>query len=133
MVQDYQYLNSWMVKNNYLLPLISDLIDSIRKKRVFTKMDLWWDYNNMRIKEGDEWKAVFSMLERSFKPTVIFFGLTNLLLKSLMVDFIFILFFYLYFIFPFLFLFFSIFRTTRVRVYQSCCHSSHKLMVRSQD
>jgi len=40
MVQDYQYLNSWMIKNNYLLLLISDLIDSIRKKKVFTKMDL---------------------------------------------------------------------------------------------
>ena len=40
MVQDYQYLNSWTIKNNYLLPLISDLIDSIGKKKVFTKIDL---------------------------------------------------------------------------------------------
>ena len=32
----------------------------------------------MRIKERDEWKAAFTMLEGSFKPTVIFFGLTNL-------------------------------------------------------
>jgi len=40
MVQDYQYLNSYMIKNNYPLLLISDLIDSIRKKKVFTKMDL---------------------------------------------------------------------------------------------
>ena len=40
MVQDYQYLNSWIIKNNYSLPLISDLIDSIEKKKVFTKMDL---------------------------------------------------------------------------------------------
>ena len=39
-VQDYWYLNSWIVKNNYLLPLILDLIDNIRKKKVFTKMDL---------------------------------------------------------------------------------------------
>jgi len=39
MVQDYQYLNSWTIKNNYSLPLISDLINSIGKK-VFTKMDL---------------------------------------------------------------------------------------------
>ena len=39
-VQDYQYLNSWTIKNNYLLPLISDLIDSIGKKKVFMKMDL---------------------------------------------------------------------------------------------
>jgi len=54
MVQDYQYLNSWMVKNNYPLPLILDLIDSIGKKRIFMKMDLCWGYNNVRIKEGDE-------------------------------------------------------------------------------
>ena len=84
----------------------------------------------MRIKEGDEWKAVFSMPERSFKPTVIFFGLTNLLLKSLTVDFIFILSFYLYFIFSFLFLLFSIFRTTQVRVYQSRGHIGHKWITR---
>ena len=54
MVQDYRYLNSWMIKNNYPLPLISDLIDSIGKKKVFMKMDLRWGYNNVRIKEGDE-------------------------------------------------------------------------------
>jgi len=54
-----------------------DLIDSIGKKKVFTKMDLRWGYNNVRIKEGDEWKAVFSMPEGSFEPTVMFFGLTN--------------------------------------------------------
>ena len=54
MVEDYQYLNSWTIKNNYPLLLISDLIDSIGKKKVFTKMDLRWGYNNMRIKEGDE-------------------------------------------------------------------------------
>ena len=39
-VQDYQYLNSWTIKNNYPLPLISDLINSIGKKKVFTKIDL---------------------------------------------------------------------------------------------
>jgi len=54
MVQDYRYLNSWTIKNNYPLPLISDLIDSIGKKKMFTKMDLRWGYNNVRIKEEDE-------------------------------------------------------------------------------
>jgi len=39
-VQDYRYLNSWTIKNNYPLPLISDLIDGIGKKKVFMKMDL---------------------------------------------------------------------------------------------
>ena len=76
-IQDYQYLNSWTIKNNYPLPLISDLIDSIGKKKVFMKMDLQWEYNNVRIKEGDEWKAVFSMHEGLFEPMVMFFGLTN--------------------------------------------------------
>ena len=76
-VQDYRYLNSWTIKNNYPLPLISDLIDSIGKKKVFIKIDLHWGYNNVRIKEGDEWKAAFSMLEGSFEPTVMFFRLTN--------------------------------------------------------
>jgi len=59
------------------LPLISDLIDSIEKKKVFMKMDLQWEYNNVRIKKGNEWKAAFSMPEGSFEPTVMFFGLTN--------------------------------------------------------
>ena len=54
MVQDYQYLNEWTIRNNYPLLLISDVIESIGTKRVFTKMNLRWDYNNMRIKEGDE-------------------------------------------------------------------------------
>ena len=46
-------------------------------KKIFTKMDLRWRYNNVRIKEGDEWKATFTMPEGSFKPMVMFFGLTN--------------------------------------------------------
>ena len=79
MVQDYQYLNEWTVKNNYPLPLISDVLENIGTKKVFTKMDLRWGYNNVRIKEGDEWKAVFMTPEEYFEPTVIFFGLTNLL------------------------------------------------------
>jgi len=32
----------------------------------------------VRIKEGDKWKAVFTILEGSFEPTVMFLGLTNL-------------------------------------------------------
>jgi len=47
------------VKNNYLLPLITELIDNMGNKKVFTKMDLRWGFNNVRIKEGDEWKGAF--------------------------------------------------------------------------
>jgi len=76
-VQDYRYLNEWTIKNNYLLPLISDIVENIGTKKVFTKMDLRWGYNNVQIKEGDEWKVVFMISEGSFEPIVMFFGLTN--------------------------------------------------------
>jgi len=46
-------------------------------KKVFMKMDLRWGFNNMRIKERDEWKGVFTTHIGSFKPTVMFFGMTN--------------------------------------------------------
>jgi len=77
MVQDYQYLNEWTIKNNYPLPLISDMVENIGTKKVFTKMDLRWRYNNVWIKEGDEWKAAFTIPKGLFEPTVMFFGLTN--------------------------------------------------------
>jgi len=77
MVQDYRYVNKFTVKNSYPLPLISDLVDNMGTKRVFTKMDLRWGYNNVRIKEGDEWKAAFTTYIGSFEPVVMFFGLTN--------------------------------------------------------
>jgi len=32
----------------------------------------------VQVKEGDEWKAVFTMHLEVYKPTVMFFGLTNL-------------------------------------------------------
>jgi len=54
MVMDYRRLNKQMVKNNYLLPLITDLVDSMGNKKLFTKTDLRWGYNNVCIKEGDE-------------------------------------------------------------------------------
>jgi len=46
MVQDYQYLNEWTVKNNYPLPLISDIMENIGTKKVFTKF-MRWGYNNI--------------------------------------------------------------------------------------
>jgi len=76
-VQNYRYLNEWTVKNNYLLPLISDIIENIGTKKVFMKIDLRWDYNNIYIKERDKWKAVFTTLKGLFEPIVMFFRLIN--------------------------------------------------------
>ena len=76
-VQDYRYLNEWTIKNNYSLPLISDIVENIGTKKVFTKINLRWGYNNVQIKEGNKWKMAFTTPEGLFKPMVIFFGLTN--------------------------------------------------------
>ena len=77
MVQDYCYLNKHMVKNNYPLPLIAQLVDKLQGAKLFTKMDLRWGYNNVCIKENDEWKAAFTYFCRSFEPLVMYFGLCN--------------------------------------------------------
>jgi hypothetical protein len=76
-VQDYRKLNLVTVKNAYPLPLISDLINQLRGARYFTKLDVRWGYNNVRIKKGDEWKAAFRTNRGLFEPLVMFFGLTN--------------------------------------------------------
>jgi len=70
MVMDYCKLNRQTVKNNYPLPLITELVDNMGSKQVFTKMDLRWGYNNVHIKEGDEWKAAFITHMGLFKPVV---------------------------------------------------------------
>jgi len=77
MIMDYRRLNKQTVKNSYLLPLIIDLVDSMGNKRVFTKMNFQWGYNNVRIKEGDEWKAAFTTHVRLYELIVMFFGITN--------------------------------------------------------
>lgn len=52
-------------------------MDKLKGVKVFTKLDLRWGYNNVRIKDGDEWKAAFKTNRGLFKPTVMFFGLCN--------------------------------------------------------
>ena len=76
-VQDYRCLNEFTVKNRTPLPLVSDIVNRLRGAKYFTKFDVRWGYNNVRIKEGDEWKAAFATNRGLFEPTVMFFGLTN--------------------------------------------------------
>ena len=76
-MQDYQKLNEMTIKNRYPLPLIKELVDHLKGSKIFMKLDVQWGYNNIWIKEGDEWKAAFWMNQGLFKLTVMFFGLTN--------------------------------------------------------
>ncbi|KAG5721583.1 hypothetical protein E4T56_gene12884 [Termitomyces sp. T112] len=77
LVQDYHVLNAMTVKNCYPLPLISELVNNLCSACYFTKLDVRWGYNNVHIKEGNEWKAAFQTNCGLFEPLVMFFGLTN--------------------------------------------------------
>ena len=77
-VQDYQKLNEHTICNCYPLLFIPDLISQVQDVHIFTKFDVQWGYNNVRIKAGDEEKGTFKTKYGLFKPLVMFFSLTNL-------------------------------------------------------
>ena len=52
-------------------------MDKLKGTRYFTKLDLRSGYNNVRIKDGNQWKAAFKTSRGLFKPTVMFFRLCN--------------------------------------------------------
>jgi len=54
LVMDYRALNGITIKNCYPIPRIANLIESLSKASIFTKIDLRWGYNNVCIKEGDK-------------------------------------------------------------------------------
>jgi hypothetical protein len=76
-IQDYWALNAITRKNQYLLPLIDNLIHQLKDMCYFTKLDVRWGYNNVYIHKGDEWKAAFRMNRGLFEPLVMYFSLTN--------------------------------------------------------
>ena len=78
LVQDYRKLNQVTIKDKTPLPLIGEVIDKLKEAKYFNKLDLIWGYNNIQIKEGDEWKATFLTNKGLFKPQVMYFGLYNL-------------------------------------------------------
>jgi len=76
-VQDYRGLNEVTVRNRYPIPLTSELIDQLREAKYFTHLDLRNGYNNVRIKEGHEYKLAFNTPIGLFEPLVMYFGMTN--------------------------------------------------------
>jgi len=73
-IMDYRALNVITVKNRYSITRMAYLIESLSKASIFTKIDLRWGYNNIRIREGDKWKTVFITRRGLFEATVMYFG-----------------------------------------------------------
>jgi hypothetical protein len=59
------------------IPLILELIDKLLGAQFFTKLDIRWRYNNIRIHEGDEWKTAFKTPIGLYESLVMNFGLCN--------------------------------------------------------
>ena len=74
---DYRKLNDITIKNRYPLPLISETLDRLSKAKYFTKLDIISAFNNLRIKEGDEWKTAFTTRYGLYEYLVMPFGLCN--------------------------------------------------------
>jgi hypothetical protein len=77
LVVDYRCLNEVTRKNVYPLPRQDDLMAQLQGAKLFTKLDLQWGYNNIQIREGDEYKTAFRTKYGLFETLVMPFGLTN--------------------------------------------------------
>ena len=76
-IQDYWKLNQYTIRNKYPLLLIPELIAQVKDANIFSKFNIRWGYNNIRIKEGDQHKVVFKIKYGLYELNMMFFGLTN--------------------------------------------------------
>ncbi|KAF8751698.1 hypothetical protein RHS01_08620 [Rhizoctonia solani] len=70
-------ISSPVIRTSTRYPRPDDLMAQLRGAKVFTKLDLRWGYNNVRVKEGDEWKTAFRTKYGLYESLVMTFGLTN--------------------------------------------------------
>ena len=76
-IMDYCEVNKWTVCNNNPLPNIREALENLRNKMLFSKFDIRWGYNNIRIAKKDQYKVAFKMKYGTFIPQVMYFGLKN--------------------------------------------------------
>ena len=77
MVIDYRRLNDITKKDFYPLPNLRFELEKLSKHGLFSKFDVRARYNNIRIKEEDQYKAAFKTPIGTFIPTVMTFGFCN--------------------------------------------------------
>lgn len=74
---DYRALNKVTIKNKYLIPFIVDLFDWLSHAKYFSKLDLRFGYQQVKVANGNEPKTTFVTQNRAFEFLVMPFGLTN--------------------------------------------------------
>lgn len=74
---DYRHLNAATIKNRYPLPIIDELLDELAGSQWFTRLDLWADYHQIRMKSEDQHKTTFKTHHGHFEFRVMSYGLTS--------------------------------------------------------
>jgi hypothetical protein len=77
LVVDYRILNSKIHLDEYPLPLSREIIDRLGRAKVYTKFDVRAGFNNIRIKEGHEWKTAFKTMFGLYEYRVMPMGLAT--------------------------------------------------------
>ena len=77
MCVDYRALNKITIPNRYPLPRIDDLLDRMQGSSVFTSLDLYSAYQQVKLKDEDIQKTAFRTPFGLFEYKVMPFGLTN--------------------------------------------------------
>ena len=74
---NYCALNTVTIKNQYLISLINKTLGKLANAICFTKLDIIAAFNQIRIKEGQEWMTAFNTRYSQFEYLVMPFGLCN--------------------------------------------------------
>ncbi|QRW10290.1 Retrotransposable element Tf2 protein [Ceratobasidium sp. AG-Ba] len=77
LVTDYRKINNITIPDQFPMPLQVELVDQVKNAKIYSKLDLRWGFNNIRIKERDEWKTAFRTAYGIYEYLVMPFGLKN--------------------------------------------------------